>query len=66
MKELNLSIGDKVDIIYLTYTNNGERRHLRNLEVINIYETYIDFKQGKRVYQISMDFICRIFKHKLK
>lgn len=64
MKELNLSIGDKVDIIYLTYTNNGGRRHLKNLEVINIYETYIDFKQGKRVYQISTDLICKVLKHK--
>ena len=73
MKANELNLGDKVDIIYMTYTNNGGmRRWLRNLQVMDFYKfseprfNSIVFKQltnGKN-FTITIEDIKAIYRNK--
>ena len=65
MKIEELQVGQTVDIQYITYTNNGGLRWLRNLKVQEITSDSICFVQmGKtlRVFWIGMSDIKALYK----
>lgn len=67
MKVENLQVGQTVDIQYITYTNNGGLRWLRNLKVQEITSDSICFVQmGKtlRVFRIGLNDIKVVYEVK--
>ena len=65
-----LQVNDKVDIQYITYTNNGYKRWLRNLEVVK-FTTYgnvkfIVFKQlsTNKKFEIAQSDVKIIYRNK--
>lgn len=67
MKIEDLQVGQTVDIQYITYTNNGGLRWLRNLKVQEITSDSICFvHMGKtlRVFWIGMSDIKALYKVK--
>lgn len=70
MKIEELQIGHKVDIQYITYTNNGYKRWLRNLEVVE-FTTYgnvkfIVFKQlsTNKKFEIAQSDVKIVYRNK--
>lgn len=70
MNVQELQIGDKVDIQYITYTNNGYKRWLKNLEVVEFTAygnvKFIVFKQlsTSKKFEIAQSDVKIIYRNK--
>ena len=67
MKIEDLKVGQIVDIQYITYTNNGSLRWLKNLKVQEISKDLVTFVQmGKtlRIFRLDFNEIKLIYKVK--